>query len=227
MKHKALSAVLLSILILVGAATNAQQFEAVYSMEGAGSSDVAAAFDDLFTDPAMKGAKVSLYAADFGVRDGSLKLVADFDNYDQRAERDNKRRASHGWARFQLAMEDLEFVAADMAGVVADLGKPRHTAGYLLAYVMNVKDPAAYVAALTELNRAAGNPGVLRLVNFRTGSTAVTHAVLIGGDDFAAVNKYMDKLLSSDAFAAFSAKVRDIRSVVHIEAYRRVGAWGY
>lgn len=227
MNHKKLSAVLLSVLILIGATANAQQFEAVYSMEGVGSSDVAAAFDDLFTDPAMKGAKVSLYAADFGVREGSLKLVADFDNYDQRAERDSKRRASHGWARFQLEMKDLDFLSADMVGVVADHGKPRHTAGYLLVYVMKVQDPATYAAALAELNKGAGNPGVLRLVNFRTGSTAATHAVLIGGDDFAAVNKYMDKLFASDAFAAFAAKVRDIRSVVHIESYRKVGAWGY
>lgn len=214
-------------LVLIGVGAQAQQFEAIYSIEGVSSSTAKAAMEDLFSDPAMKGATVSLYAADFGVVDGSLKIVADFDNYAQRAERDKKRRASHGWSRWQLAMEDAEFVAADMAGVVADHGKARHTADYLLAYLVNVQDPATYAAALAEMNEALGNPGVLRLVAMRTGSRAATHAVLIGGKDFAAVNEYMDDLYASDAFKTFASKVSGIRSVVHIEAYRKLGAWGY
>ena len=214
-------------LVLIGVVAQAQQFEAIYSIEGVSSSTAKAAMEDLFSDPAMKGATVSLYAADFGVVDGSLKIVADFDNYAQRAERDEKRRASHGWSRWQLAMEDAEFVAADMAGVVADHGKARHTADYLLVYLVNVQNPAVYAAALAEMNEALGNPGVLRLVAMRTGSRAATHAVLIGGKDFAAVNEYMDDLYASDAFKTFASKVSGIRSVVHIEAYRKLGAWGY
>ncbi|MDH3612635.1 MAG: hypothetical protein OEU90_14670 [Gammaproteobacteria bacterium] len=175
----------------------------------------------------MKGSNVTLYAADFGVRDGSHKIVVDFDSYEERAERDSKRRASHGWSRWQLAMQDAEFVAADMVGVVADYGKPRHTADYLLVYMVQVQDPAIYAAALEEMNDALGNPGVMRLVAMRSGSRAATHAVLIGGADFAAVNNYMDKLYASDAFRTFASKVSDIRSVVHIESYRKVGAWGY
>ncbi len=227
MTRTTLSAVFLSVLILVSAGVQAQQFEAVYSLEGVSSSEAKAAMDDLFSDAAMKGANVTLYAADFGVRDGSHKIVVDFDNYAERTERDNKRRASHGWSRWQLAMQDAEFVAADMVGVVADYGKPRHTADYLLVFLVNVQDAAVYAAALAELNDALENPGVLRLVAMRSGSRAVTHAVLIGGDDFASVNEYMDKLYASDAFRTFVAKVGDIRSVVHIESYSKVGAWGY
>ena len=59
--------------LLLGGGATAQQFEAVYSLEGVSSSDAEAAMDDLFSDPAMKGAKVSVYAADFGVREGSHK----------------------------------------------------------------------------------------------------------------------------------------------------------
>jgi hypothetical protein len=183
--------------------------------------------EDLFSDPAMTDARVTLYAADFGVRDGSHKIVADFDSYAERMAREDKRRASHGWSRWQLAMLDAEFVAAEMVAVVADYGKPRHTAGYLLVYLVNVQDAGVYAAALKDMNDALGNPGVLRLVAMRSGSRAVTHAVLIGGDDFAAVNNYMDKLYASDAFRTFVSKVSDIRSVVHIESYRKVGAWGY
>lgn len=227
MTRKTLCAIALSIFMLAGVSVQAQQFEAVYSLEGVSSNEAKAAMDDLFSDAAMKGASATLYAADFGVRDGSHKIVADFDSYEERTERDSKRRASHGWARFQLAMEDAEFVAADMVGVVADHGKPRHTADYLLVYLVQVQDPAVYASALAEMNAALGNPGVLRLVAMRSGSRAVTHAVLIGGDDFASVNKYMDKLYASDAFRTFAAKVSDIRSVVHVESYHKVGAWGY
>lgn len=227
MKKIKISTVVVSFFMLLSAAVQAQPFEAVYSLGGVSSSEAKAAMEDLFSDSAMKDAGVTLYAADFGVADGSLKIVADFDNYAQRAERDKKRRASHGWSRWQLAMQDAEFVAANMVAVVADYGKPRHTADYLLVYHVNVEDASVYAAALKEMNDALGNPGVLRLVAMRSGSRAVTHAVLIGGDDFAAVNEYMDKLYASDAFATFVAKVRDIRSVVHIESYRKVGAWGY
>lgn len=227
MTRKTLSAIVLSVFVLVGASVQAQQFEAIYSLENVSSSEVKAAMDDLFSDAAMKGSNVTVYSADFGVQDGSHKIVVDFDNYAERDERDDKRRASHGWSRWQLAMEDAEFVAADMAGVVADYGKPRHTADYLLVYLVNVQDPAVYAAALEEMNDALGNPGVLRLVAIRSGSRAATHAVLIGGDDFASVFEYMDKLYASDAFRTFASKVSDIRSVVHIESYRRVGAWGY
>ncbi len=227
MIRKTLSAVYLSGLILVSAGVQAQPFEAVYSLEGVSSSEVRAAMDDLYSDAAMKGSNVTVYAADFGVRDGSHKIVVDFDNYAERTERDSKRRASHGWSRWQLAMQDAEFVAAEMVGVVADHGKPRHTADYLVVYLVQVQDAAIYASALAEMSDALGNPGVLRLVSMRSGSRAVTHAVLIGGDDFASVNKYMDKLYASDAFRTFAAKVGDIRSVVHIESYRRVGAWGY
>lgn len=227
MKKIRLSAAVVSLFMLLSAGVQAQQFEAVYSLEGVSSSKAKAAMEDLASDPAMKDGGVTLYAADFGVTDGSLKIVADFDNYAQRAERDKKRRASHGWSRWQLAMQDADFVAANMVAVVADHGEPRHTADYLLVYTLNVQDAAVYAAALEEMNDALGNPGVLRLVALRSGNRAATHAVLIGGDDFAAVNEYMDKLYASNAFGTFVAKVRDIRSVVHIESYRKVGAWGY
>jgi hypothetical protein len=227
MTRRTLSAIVLSIFMLVSAAVQAQQFEAIYSLENVSSSEAKAAMEDLFSDAAMKGSNITLYAADFGVRDGSLKIVVDFDNYAERDEHDDERRASHGWSRWQLAMQDADFVASDMVGVVADYGKPRHTADYLLVFLVDVQDPAVYAAALAEMNDALGNPGVLRLVAMRSGSRAVTHAVLIGGNDFASVNEYMDKLYASDAFRTFASKVSDIRSVVHIESYRKIGAWGY
>ncbi len=228
MSNIRLSAFVFLASMMLGTGVQAQQFEAVYSFEGVTSSTATAAMEDLHSDPAMKGTGgVTLYAADFGVQEGSHKIVADFSNYSERDERGEKRRASHGWSRWQLAMQDAEFVAANMVGVVADHGKPRHTADYLLVFLLNVQDPAAYAEAMEEMNDALDNPGVLRLVAMRSGSRAVTHAVLVGGDDFASVNEYMDELYASDAFGAFAAKVSGIRTVVHIESYRKLGSWGY
>jgi hypothetical protein len=92
---------------------------------------------------------------------------------------------------------------------------------------MEVRDAGVYRAALKKLNDAIGNPGVLRLVAVRSGPVDMTHAVLIGADDFAAVNEYLDDLYASDAFATFLDEVGDIRTVKNIAMYRRVGAWGY
>jgi hypothetical protein len=55
---------------------------------------------------------------------------------------------------------------------------------------------------------------------------AATHAVLIGGSDFKAVNEYLDRLFASDAFAKFTAKVGPTRKLVGVQMYRRVGTWG-
>ncbi|MDH3984110.1 MAG: hypothetical protein OEV02_07905, partial [Gammaproteobacteria bacterium] len=146
MTRKRLSTIVFIASMLISASVQAQQFEAVYSLHGVSSSEAKAAMEDLFSDPAMTDARVTLYAADFGVRDGSHKIVADFDSYAERMAREDKRRASHGWSRWQLAMLDAEFVAAEMVAVVADYGKPRHTAGYLLVYLVNVQDAGVYAA---------------------------------------------------------------------------------
>jgi hypothetical protein len=110
--------------------------------------------------------------------------------------------------------------------VVDDHGATRRSAGYLAAYLINTTDPATYRTAVAEMTKAIGNPGVMRLVAMRTGDMSVTHAVLIGGADFKAVNEYLDKMYASDAYAKFVAKVRGIRKVVGLNMYRRVAAWG-
>ncbi len=77
------------------------------------------------------------------------------------------------------------------------------------------------------MNDAVSHPGVLRLVALRSGPADMTHAVLIGASDFAAANKYLDKLFASDAYANFNKEVGDLRKIHNVAMYRRVGAWGY
>lgn len=227
MTRKILSAIAVTAAMLVGFGAHAQQFEAVHNINFESTSGAKAALDALFEDDAMKDAKATLYALDFGDRKSSHLIVVDSDSYEVHMKNDAARQQSHGWANYLLATQGSEYVSGDMVMVIDDHGKPRHTAAYLAAYLIHTTDAATYREAIAELNDAIGNPGVLRLVALRTGRTSVTHAVLIGGDDFAAVNKYIDELTTSDAFAAFVAKVGDTRKVVGLDMYERVGAWGY
>ena len=217
----------LACLLLLCANAHAQPFEVLVPFDGISSSAAQAAMSDMFSDPDMQNARATLYAADFGVEGYTHLIVADYDDYAERDDRDAIRRASHGWSRFQLAMQDAEFHGINMAGVLADHGEPRHTAAYLAAFIANVSDPAAYAQALADLDAAQGNPGVLRLVALRTGDRTATHAVLVGGESFAAVNTYLDELFASDAFAEFADSVSGIREIVRVSTYRRLGAWGY
>ena len=228
MKKTVISTALIGLSLLLSGFAHAQAVEAIYQVSYESTSAVKAAFDDLFEDEALRGSKVSLYAHDFGVPgDASHTVVADYDNYAARAKLDEARWDSHGWANYLLQTQDAEYQAADLAIVLKDYGKPRHEAGYLVAFVMQVGDPGAYVAALDKLNDAVSNPGVLRLVALRSGPADMTHAVLIGAPDFAAANAYLDKLFTSDAYAAFKEEVGGYRKIHHVGMYRRVGAWGY
>lgn len=183
--------------------------------------------DALVKDPAMAGHKVTLYAQEFGDLPVSHLVVEDFDSYEEYMDSTAKRFASPGWARYALESEVYtHYRGSNLVTVVDDHGAKRRSAGYLAAYLVNVTDAAAYRAAIADLNRAVGNPGVMRLVAFRSGDMAATHAVLIGGSDFKAVNEYLDKLFASDAFVKFTANVGSIRKLVSVQMYRRVGTWG-
>lgn len=228
MKRTSISLLAMMLALLASGYAQAQAIEAVYSVKYSSNDDAKAAMEALFADDALRGTKATLYLHDFGVPGhGTHTVVADYDNYSARDKLDKARYESHGWAKYMLATHDSKLQSADLVVVIDDHGKQRHEAGYLIAYTMQVRDPAVYRAALKEMNDAIGNPGVLRFVAVRSGPTDVTHAVLIGAEDFAAANEYLDKLYASDAFVTFLGKVGDIRTVRNIAMYRRVGAWGY
>ena len=228
MKRTSLLTLVMTAMLLAGAPPAlAQKMEAVHALDYTSDEVAKAALGALMKDPAMKGARVTLYAKDFGDASSSHLVVEDFDDYAAYMSSTASRVASPGWSRYLLATNDnSKYLGSNMVLVVDDHGAPRHTAGYLAAILIQTSDAPKYRAAIAELGKALGNPGVLRLVQMRTGSAAVTHAVLVGGPDFKAVNEYLDKLWASDAFAAFAAKVGSIRKVVEIDMYRRVATWG-
>jgi hypothetical protein len=227
MKTKILSLLAATAMLFVAAPSFADKFEAVHAINYPDSEHAKAALDTLMKDPAMKGAKVTLYAREFGGSEASYLVVQDFDSYTEYMESTSKRLASPGWTRYLLETNaDSHYLGSELMMVVDDHGAPRRSAGYLAAFLINSSDPAAYRQGIADLNRGVGNPGVLRLVATRSGSMDVTHAVLVGGADFKAVNEYLDKLYASDAFAKFSAKVGSTRKVLGVDMYRRVATWG-
>ena len=226
MKTRNLLFVASSVMLLLAAPTFAQQFEAVHAINYESSSQGKKALDSLMQDEAMKGAHVTLYAKEFGGPGPSHLVVEDFDGYSDYMDLREKRQSSHGWSKYMLQAADAEYMGSGLVMVVDDHGAARRTAGYLVAYLIKTSDAAAYRSGIADLNDAVGNPGVLRLVANRADTMDHTHAVLIGGSDFAAVNKYLDKLFASDAFAEFVKKVGDTREVVGVDMYRRVAVWG-
>lgn len=227
MKTRILSILAATAMLFVTVPSLADKIEAVHGINYPSTSRAKDAIDELMKDPAMKGAKVTLYAREFGSAEATHLVVEDFDSYDEYMDSTAKRLASPGWSRYMLeTIADSEYLGSELVMVIDDHGAARRSAGYLVAVLINTTDPAAYRKAVADLGRAVGNPGVMRLVSLRSGSMAVTHAVLFGGQDFKAVNEYLDKLYASDAFAKFAAKVGPIRKVVGVDMYQRVATWG-
>lgn len=228
MKKTVFSTALLSLALLFCGYAKAQGIEAVYGLKFDSTAGAKAAMTELFEDDDLRGSQATLYAHDFGVPGGgSHTIVADYESYAARDKRSKARMESHGWAKYLLATQGSELVSAELVVVLKDYGAPRHTAGYLVAFTMQVGDAGRYTSALDRLEDAVGHPGVMRLVAIRSGSADVSHAVLVGADDFAAANEYLDKLFGSDAYAAFVKEVGDMRKIHNVAMYQRVGAWGY
>lgn len=219
--------ILLAACMALAGLAHAQQFEVVHSIDYSSNSSAQAALDMLFADDAMRGAKATLYTRDLGGQETSHLIVVDFDNYEDYVTRNRARMGSHGWSKYLLATQDSEYHGSDMFMVVDDYGEARHTAGYLAAFLIKSSDAELYREAIGDLAKGIDHPGVLRLVARRTGDTSMTHAVLIGGEDFTAVHTYLDRLLASDAYKRFARKVGDTREVLGLHTYRRIAHWGY
>lgn len=226
MKIKNLMPAVLASVALLAVPAFAQQFEAVHAIDFDDYAQAKRAMDALMEDDSLKGGRVTLYSQEFGERGSSHLIVEDFDSYAAYTELTEKRLASHGWSKYLLEAMDSDYMGSNQMMVVDDHGAARHTANYLVAYLIRSTDGALYRSAIADLNEGVGNPGVLRLVAARTGNMAFTHAVLIGGPDFETVQNYLDKLYASEAFASFAKKVGDTRKVVGINTYYRVATYG-
>jgi hypothetical protein len=96
----------------------------------------------------------------------------------------------------------------------------------MAAFVMTISDPDAYTAAFREFVASSDNPGSTRLMELRFGGLGATHVVLISAPGSAALNEYLDELLSSDEYRVFAGKVNGIRTINNVEMLTRVRSYG-
>jgi hypothetical protein len=142
-KPTMLSVLAAAMMLFAASAALADKFEAVHAIDYTDASHAKAALGDLMADPAMKGAKVTLYAREFGGGAASHLVVEDFDGYAEYMDSTAKRLASPGWSRYLLqTMADSEYLGSNLAMVVDDHGASRRSAGYLAAFLVNASNDA-------------------------------------------------------------------------------------
>lgn len=112
-----------------------------------------------------------------------------------------------------------------MAVELYKAGEMRDDHRSVVAFIMSVRDPAAYARALANLAEDVGHPGSLRLMQLRFGGTGATHVVLLSASDSVAMNEYLDRLLASDGYAEFAEDVRDIRTIRTVNFYSLARHW--
>ena len=137
MSKTTLLALASTAMLFIAAPAIAQKMEAVHAINYDSTEQAQAALGALVQDPAVKGARVTLYAKEFGASESSHLIVEDADDYGAYMTSRNKRQASPGWSRFMLATNDnSEYLNSQLVLVVDDYGAPRHTAGYLAAFLI-------------------------------------------------------------------------------------------
>ena len=110
-------------------------------------------------------------------------------------------------------------------GVASYLGKsiisePNPEEKYSTIYELSVSDPAAYVAAFSEMRTAlkAKIPNLgLHLHQFISGNEKdATHVVVASAATFDELLGFTDTVFASDEFATFAGKVKDIRKILRV-----------
>ena len=125
MNPRILSILAAATMLFVTVPSLADKFEAVHSINFEDGSRAKAAIDELMKDPAMQGAKMTLYARDFGEGPSHL-VVQDFGSYAEYMDSTAKRLASPGWTRYLLETNvEAHYLGSKLVMVVDDHG-PQH-----------------------------------------------------------------------------------------------------
>ncbi len=153
--------------------------------------------------------------------------MVDFSDYDEYDKMLSDRISNRAWAEYVQTLDGVvEIKSRAMAIERLRVGSGWREHGALAAFIMTVTDPATYAATFAELIDSSENPGSVPLMELRFGGQGATHAALISAEGPAALNEYLDDLLSSDAYRVFSGKVSGIRTIQNVAMYRRVRSFG-
>lgn len=186
------------------------------------------AMEDYYGSGGAQDIGVALWTNAFeGASDVTHTLVIEFDDYDELEKVTDARNSDPAWTNYLRSINGLiDIKSRTMAIERLRDGSGWRQHGALAAFIMTVTDPATYAAAFAELIDSSENPGSVRLMELRFGGQGATHAALISAEGPAALNEYLDGLLSSDAYREFSGKVSGIRTIQNVAMYRRVASFG-
>ena len=215
-------------LVLMGTAglASAQSMEAVTGLDVQRPPDFLAALDAYYASGGAHG-NVTIWAAAFnGESKISHLAIGDFESYQDYEDVTTARGRSTEWNAFIGRVRDILDVESRLMAVERFRdGDGWREHGALAAFVMQVRDPAAYAEAFAELTGSMDNPGSVRLMELRFGGQGATHAALISAANTAELNAYLDALLGSDAYEDFVDEVSDIRTILNVEMLRRVRSY--
>ncbi len=217
-----------SIVIALSAGlAQADPTEAVYGFEVKDPAGFVGAFDTLFESDAVKGNRVTLWAAEFdGTSPSTHVLTVDFDSFQAMDEANARRRSSDAWQRYLKAVDGISDLTGSLLLIQRGSwgeGSGQHGAG--AAFAMAVQDPARYAMAFDKMVKAYGPKGAMRLMEVRAGGEGVTHYVLVSAPTMAELNAYLEGLFASDAYRTFVGEVGGIRKLLTVSMYRRVKSW--
>jgi hypothetical protein len=186
------------------------------------------ATDNYFETDDARDSKVTLWAVTFGGEsDISHLAIADFDSYQEYEDITANQNSSPAWMAFVNSLPGLLDVKSRLMAVQRFRdGSGWQGHGAMAAFVMTISDPDAYTAAFREFVASSDNPGSTRLMELRFGGLGATHVVLISAPGSAALNEYLDELLSSDEYRVFAGKVNGIRTINNVEMLTRVRSYG-
>jgi len=187
-----------------------------------------AALDNYYESDVSRDENVALWSVTFsGESEISHLAIGNFEGYDDYEKITSDRNSSPAWRAFVGSLGGVLDVKSRLMAVERFReGSGWRDHGAMAAFVMTITDPETYAAAFAEFVNSTDNPGSVRLMELRFGGQGATHAVLISAAGSAALNEYLDELLSSDAYREFVGKVGDIRTMNNIEMLSRVRTYG-
>lgn len=206
----------------------AEPLESVIGLDVHNIGAFLSATDNYFETDDARDSKVTLWAVTFGGEsDISHLAIADFGSYQEYEDITANQNSSPAWMAFVNSLPGLLDVKSRLMAVQRFRdGSGWQGHGAMAAFVMTISDPDAYTAAFREFVASSDNPGSTRLMELRFGGLGATHVVLISAPGSAALNEYLDELLSSDEYRVFAGKVNGIRTINNVEMLTRVRSYG-
>lgn len=206
----------------------AAPMESVIGLDVHNSGAFMSALKNYYETDESRDGNVAIWRVTFaGESEISHLAIGNYEGYEDYEKTTNDRNSNPAWRAFVGSLGDVLDVKSRLMAIERyRVGAGWRDHGAMAAFVMTITDPAAYAAAFAEFVESSDNPGSVRLMELRFGGQGATHAVLISAVGSAALNEYLDELLSSDAYRVFVGKVGDIRTILNVEMLSRVVTYG-